>query len=61
MPCTRALLQSTMIGASVGRLRKHGDSEVNELASRIVLVWKAQLAEQKLQQQVGGSAKGRRR
>lgn len=50
-----------MIGASVGRLRKHGDSEVNELASRIVLVWKAQLAEQKLQQQVGVSAKGRRR
>ena len=49
MPCTRSLLASTRIGVTVGGLRKHPDYEVQDLASRIVKVWKAQLAEHQQQ------------
>ena len=47
---TRALLERTMIGAAVGRLRKHADAEVSRLAARIEQVWKEQLAEQTRQE-----------
>ena len=50
MPCTRSLLETTRIGVTVGHLRKHPDYEVQDLAGRIVKVWKAQLAEHKTQQ-----------
>ena len=46
MPTTRAQLQATKIGVTVGHLRKHDDKAVSDLASRLVRVWKAQLKEQ---------------
>ena len=44
-PCTRNLLDTTRIGVTIGHLCKHPDYEVQDLAGRIVKVWKAQLAE----------------
>ena len=49
MPITRACLESTRIGVSVGHLRKHRTKEVADFAERIVGVWKRQLAEHKAQ------------
>jgi len=59
MPITRSLLESTMVGATVGRLRKHGDDAVSDLAARIVKVWKAQLQEQRHQVAVKSKGKAR--
>ena len=55
MPCTRPLLEATQIGVTVGRLKKSTDSEVAELATRIVRVWKGQLAEHR--EQVKGASR----
>ena len=49
VPCTRAVLESTRIGVSVGHLRRHADGEVSGLAERIVAVWKRQIAEERAQ------------
>ena len=49
VPCTRAVLEATKIGVTVGKMRQHADEEVSELAERIVTVWKRQLAEHKAQ------------
>ena len=49
MPITRALLISTKIGVTVGRLRRHADAEVSDLATRLVRVWKGQLNEERRQ------------
>ena len=49
VPVTRSLLESTSIGVTVGKLRKHPDAEVADLATKIVKVWKAQLAEHRSQ------------
>jgi hypothetical protein len=63
VPCTRAVLESTRIGVTVGHLRKHRDDEVRELSERIVAVWKRQLKEQTAQQKAGkpGASGARRR
>ena len=51
MPVTRQVLESTRIGVTVGLMRRAGnDDDVRELATRIVAVWKRQLAEEKAQQ-----------
>ena len=50
MPVTRACLESTRIGVSVGHLRRHTTAEVRDLAGRIVDVWKRQLKEHKAQE-----------
>ena len=42
-------MEETEIGISVGRLRKHLDWEVQNLATRLVDVWKKQLAEHRKQ------------
>ena len=55
-PCTRSLLESTGIGVSVGKLRKHPDWEVQSLAQRLVDVWKKQLAEHKKQAKAASSS-----
>ena len=44
MPCTRPLLEKSLIGRVVGRFRKHSDTAVASLASRIVTVWKKQVS-----------------
>ena len=49
--CPRQALESTKIGVAVGRLRKHDDAEVAELATSVVAKWKAQLAPAKKQKQ----------
>ena len=41
--CPRQALESTKIGVAVGRLRKHDDAEVAELATSVVAKWKAEL------------------
>ena len=43
----RPLLERSRIGIAVGRLRKHEDATVASLASRIVTVWKKQVATRK--------------
>ena len=45
-PCTRSLLETTGIGATVGHLRKHDRPDVSDLAARIVRVWKDQIAKE---------------
>ena len=45
MPCTLPLLTRSGIGKTVGKLRKHSDETVKELAIRLVKVWKKQLAD----------------
>ena len=55
-PCTRSLLESTGIGVSVGKLRRHPDWEVQSLAQRLVDVWKRQLAEHKQQKKAASSS-----
>lgn len=47
MPCTLPLLARSGIGKAVGKLRKHDNETVKELALRLVKVWKKQLADQK--------------
>ena len=60
-PCTRSLLETTNIGLTVGKLRKHADEEVQTLAQRIVCTWKRQLAEHRQQvKTVASSSTGRR-
>ena len=43
-PCPREMLESTKIGVAVGKLRKHADAEVAELAASVVASWKAGLS-----------------
>ena len=49
VPCTRQVLESTRIGVCVGHLRRHSDSEISELAARIITVWKRQVKEERIQ------------
>lgn len=49
VPITRECLEETCIGVAVGRLRRHADAAVSDLAERIVRVWKGQLSEHKKQ------------
>ena len=42
--CPRDMLESTKIGVTVGKLRKHDDAEVAELAASVVAAWKAGLS-----------------
>jgi cryptochrome len=44
MHCPREMLESTKIGVAVGKLRKHADAEVADLAASVVLAWKAGLS-----------------
>lgn len=60
MPCTRPLLESTGVGLIVGKLRKHESTAVAELASRLVKVWKTQLAEHRQQTAQKGSPKAQK-
>jgi len=50
MPCTRSLLASTRIGVAVGKLRKHENKDIANLAASIVKVWKSQLKEHRDQE-----------
>lgn len=52
LPCTRDLLETTRVGVVVGKLRKHADAQIKELAGRLVRVWKAQLKEHKAQRRL---------
>lgn len=47
MPCTLQLLKRSEIGVTVGKLRKHTDASVSELSTRVVAVWKRQIAQAK--------------
>jgi hypothetical protein len=42
--CPREMLESTKIGVTVGKLRKHADAEVADLAASVVSAWKAGLS-----------------
>ena len=42
--CPREMLKSTKIGVTVGKLRKHADAEVADLAASVVAAWKAGLS-----------------
>ena len=52
------MLEATRIGEAVGKLRKAEDERVSELATRIVRVWKGQIAEHREQDKARRAHKG---